>query len=152
MPSLATFVWADVCSRLGLGDRAGEFYELLEPFSQPARGHGCLRVGREVALGLLVALQGGASRPRAQGIDPAAEIEERFGAPPWPRSAVLAQQTPLPVSPGFERVEGRRSRSWIGRDAVLCVGAGLWTLAATSGRASPPNTCRRDLRARLLRK
>jgi hypothetical protein len=37
MWSLAMFVWADVCSRLGLGDRAGEFYELLEPFSsQPA--------------------------------------------------------------------------------------------------------------------
>lgn len=105
MPSLATFVWADVCSRLGLGDRAGEFYELLEPFSQPARGHGCLRVGREVALGLLVALQGGASRPRAQGIDPAAEIEERFGAPPWPRSAVAGTTD---STAGFAWIRARR--------------------------------------------
>jgi hypothetical protein len=71
MSSLATFVWADVCSRLGLGDRAGEFYELLEPFSSQ--------------LAVTGASVWAAKWPC---IDPAAEIEERFGAPPWPRSAV----------------------------------------------------------------
>jgi hypothetical protein len=61
--------------------------------------------GREVALGLLVELQGGASRPRAQGIDPAAEIEERFGAPPWPRSAVAGTTD---STAGFAWMRARR--------------------------------------------
>ena len=42
----ALFIWADVCSRLGLGDRAGEVYELLAPFSGQLASGGSLVSGR----------------------------------------------------------------------------------------------------------
>ena len=85
MSSLATFVWADVCSRLGLGDRAGEFYELLEPFSSQLAVTGASVWG---------------SIPWAL-----AEIEERFGAPPWPRSAVAGTTD---STAGFAWMRARR--------------------------------------------
>ena len=66
MSSLATFVWADVCSRLGLGDRAGEFYELLEPFSsQLAVTDASVWGSIPWALGNLAPPWSATSRPRA---------------------------------------------------------------------------------------
>jgi hypothetical protein len=71
MSSLATFVWADVCSRLGLGDRAGEFYELLEPFSSQLAVTGASVWGSiPWALGLLAPPWSATSRPRATSRPP----------------------------------------------------------------------------------
>src|ERR1019366_7909699 len=87
MWSLATFVWADACSRLGLGDRAGEFYELLEPFSSQLAVTDASVWGRYPGPSV-TSHHPGALRAGQGPLPAAAEIEERFGAPPWPRSAV----------------------------------------------------------------
>jgi tetratricopeptide (TPR) repeat protein len=79
--SPAMFVWADVCSRLRLVDRAHELYELLAPFAAQLPVAGVLvydpiawALGR---LATLMELYEQAERHFAA----AAEIEERLGAP-----------------------------------------------------------------------
>jgi tetratricopeptide (TPR) repeat protein len=79
--SVTVSAWADVCSRLGLVDRAGELYGLLKPFSVQLAVAGCYVSGStDWALGTLAATL----ERHEQAEDhfaAAAEIEERFGAP-----------------------------------------------------------------------
>ena len=79
--SVTVSAWANVCSRLGLADRAGELYELLEPFSVRLAVAGCYVSGSiDWALGTLAATR--ELYEQADGhFAAAAEIEERFGAP-----------------------------------------------------------------------
>ena len=79
--SVAMFLWADACSRLGVNDRAGELYELLAPFSGQLAAIGVVVFGSiDWALGTLAATQ--ERYETAQGhFAAAAEIEARLGAP-----------------------------------------------------------------------
>ncbi len=73
--------WADVCSDLGLGDRAPELYELLAPFSGQLASGGSVLYGSiaRVLARLATTLE---RYEQAEGhFAAAAEIEERFGAP-----------------------------------------------------------------------
>jgi hypothetical protein len=78
---MATLLWARVCSRLRVLDRAGELYELLAPFSGEIVAGGSVVSGSSDApLGLLAGTmerQEEADRHFAA----AAEIEERLDAP-----------------------------------------------------------------------
>ncbi len=74
------FAWADVCSRLGLADRAGELYELLEPFAGRLAGGGIAIGSIDWALGRLATTMGHYEQAE-RNFAAAAEIEERFGAP-----------------------------------------------------------------------
>jgi class 3 adenylate cyclase/tetratricopeptide (TPR) repeat protein len=79
--SLAMTVWALVCARLGVVDRAGELYELLAPFSgqvvaAPASAFGTFAW----ALGVLAATMGRYEEAERH-FAAAAEIERRLGAP-----------------------------------------------------------------------
>jgi hypothetical protein len=79
--SWTMFIWADVCCRLGLVDRARELYELLVPFSRQLAGSGDSAWGSIAsALGVLATtLQ---RYELAEGhFRAAAVIEDRFGAP-----------------------------------------------------------------------
>ncbi len=79
--SSAMIVWAMVCSRLAIVDRAGELYELLAPFSDQLAGTPPSMYGSIAwALGTLAAIQ--ERYEQAEGhFATAAEIEERLGAP-----------------------------------------------------------------------
>jgi tetratricopeptide (TPR) repeat protein len=80
--SIAMFLWADVCLRLRLLDRAGELYELLAPFSgQLAVTGGSVVFGPfDWALGELATTM--KRYEQAEGhFAAAAEAEERLGAP-----------------------------------------------------------------------
>jgi class 3 adenylate cyclase/tetratricopeptide (TPR) repeat protein len=79
--SIAMFSWADVCSRLGLGDRADTLYELLVPYAGQLAVSGALVMGSiDWALGRLATTL--ERYEQAEGhFTAAAEIEERFGAP-----------------------------------------------------------------------
>ena len=75
------FIWAEVCSRLCVLDRADEVYELLAPFSGQLVAGGTLLSGSiDWALGMLAM-----TLERYEDADghfaTAAEIEERLGAP-----------------------------------------------------------------------
>ena len=77
----ALFIWAEVCSRLCVLDRANEIYELLAPFSGQLVVGGTLVSGSiDRALGMLAM-----TLERHEDADrhfaTAAEIEERLGAP-----------------------------------------------------------------------
>ena len=78
---MAMYLWAEVCSRLPVLDRADEIYELLAPFSGQLQAGGSIVNGSvDWALGMLaMALE------RYEDADghfaAAAEIEERLGAP-----------------------------------------------------------------------
>jgi len=77
----AMFIWADVCSRLRLADRAGELYELMRPFpGQFAAQASVVQGSIDHALG---ALAGTLERYEAAELHFAssAEMAERFGAP-----------------------------------------------------------------------
>jgi class 3 adenylate cyclase len=78
---LTIFLWADVCSRLGLDGRADELYELLAPFAGVLAVSGTLVAGSVAwALGALATTLG--RHEQAEGhFAAAAEIEESFGAP-----------------------------------------------------------------------
>jgi len=78
---VAMFLWADACSRLGLGDRAGELYELLAPFSGRLAVSGPGVYGSiDRALGTLASTL--ERHEQAEGhFAAAAEIEQRLGAP-----------------------------------------------------------------------
>ena len=78
---MAMFMWAEVCSRLCLRDRAGELYELLAPFSGQFVAGGTIVSGSVAsALGQLAATL--ERYEQAEGhFAAAAEFEERLGAP-----------------------------------------------------------------------
>ncbi|MCW3018287.1 MAG: hypothetical protein JWN10_595, partial [Solirubrobacterales bacterium] len=79
--SAAVFMWADVCSRLGLGDRAGELYQLLVPFSGPLASGGSLVYGTIAwSLGTLATTLKRYEQAEVH-FAAAAEIDERLGAP-----------------------------------------------------------------------
>ena len=79
--SVAIVAWADVCSRLGLGDRAGELYELLAPFPGQLAATGVSVYGSiDRALGTLATTLERYEQAESD-FAAAAEIEERFGAP-----------------------------------------------------------------------
>jgi ATP/maltotriose-dependent transcriptional regulator MalT len=74
-------IWADVCCRLDLVERARELYELLTPFSSQLAGSGTSAWGSiRWALGTLATTLGRYEQAEAH-FAAAAEIEERFGAP-----------------------------------------------------------------------
>jgi tetratricopeptide (TPR) repeat protein len=77
----AMLIWAEVCSRLRLPDRAGELYELVAPFSGQVVQAGFIVYGSsDWALGTLAATL--ERYEQAEGhFAAAAEIEERLGAP-----------------------------------------------------------------------
>ena len=78
---LTIFLWADVCSRLGLGSRADELYELLAPFAGVLAVSGALVAGSVAwALGALATTLGRHEQAESH-FAAAAEIEESFGAP-----------------------------------------------------------------------
>jgi class 3 adenylate cyclase len=79
--SIDMLLWADVCSRLGVVDRAGELYELLSPLSGQLAANGSLVEGTIAwALGTLMATL--ERYEEAEGhFAAAAEIEESLGAP-----------------------------------------------------------------------
>ncbi len=75
------FVWADVCSRLGLEDRAGELYELLAPFAGQLAVSGPSLYGSiDWTLGALAAALERYGQAETH-FAAAADIEERLGAP-----------------------------------------------------------------------
>ena len=74
------FAWADVCSRLGLADRADELYELLAPFAGRLAGGGIAIGSIDWALGRLATTMGRYEQAERH-FAAAAEIDERFGAP-----------------------------------------------------------------------
>ena len=113
----AMYGWAEVCSDLGLVDRAGELYELLAPFSgQVASGGSILYGSIDWALGRLAT-----TLERYEQADEhfaaAAEIEERLGAPlflarthaSWARRADRARPARGP-RPRTARCSSRPSR------------------------------------------
>ena len=78
---IAMLIWAEVCSRLCVLDRADEVYELLAPFSGQLVAGGTIVSGSiDWALGMLAT-----TLERYEDADghfaTAAEIEERLGAP-----------------------------------------------------------------------
>jgi tetratricopeptide (TPR) repeat protein len=74
------FAWADVCSRLGLADRAGELYDLLAPFHGRLAGGGLAFGSIDWALGRLATTLQRYEQAEAH-FAAAAEVDERFGAP-----------------------------------------------------------------------
>ena len=74
------FAWADVCARLELAERAGELYELLEPFAGRLAGGGIAFGSIDWALGrLATTLERYELAERHFAA--AAELEQQFGAP-----------------------------------------------------------------------
>jgi hypothetical protein len=79
--SWTMLIWADVCSRLGLQDRADELYERLAPFAGQLAATGA-SVWGSIAWGLGTLATTSARYAAAEGhFSAAAKIEERFGAP-----------------------------------------------------------------------
>jgi tetratricopeptide (TPR) repeat protein len=140
---IAMFLWADVCSRLRVLDRAGELYELLAPFSgQLAATNGVVVLGSVAwALGTLATT---AERyEEAEGhFAAAAEIEARLGAPlflarthaGWAR-ALIARGRPedleraQPMLEQADEAAGRLGAEGITREVAECGAA----LAAITG-------------------
>jgi tetratricopeptide (TPR) repeat protein len=77
----AVILWAMVCSRLALGERAGELYRMLAPFSGRLAGNALCAFGTvDWGLGILAAtLERWAAAE--EHFAAAAELEERLGAP-----------------------------------------------------------------------
>jgi predicted ATPase/class 3 adenylate cyclase len=139
---LTTFLWADVCSRLGLDARADELYELLAPSSEVLAVSGTLVAGSVAwALGALATTLG--RNEQAEGhFAAAADIEERFGAPlflartrvGWAR-ALIARGGPGDLAGAqqmleqAEEVAERLGGGLVTREAAECRG----TLAAMGG-------------------
>ena len=101
--SMVIFVWADACSRLGLIDRAGELYELLQPFPGQVAAASLMYGATDWALGTLATT----FERHEQAEDhfaAAAELDERLGAPlllarsraGWAR-ALIARGRPVDV-------------------------------------------------------
>jgi hypothetical protein len=139
---LTIFLWADVCSRLGLGARADELYELLAPFAGMLAVSGTLVAGSVAwALGALATTLG--RNEQAEGhFAAAAELEERFGAPlflartqvGWARALIARGhaeelQRAQHMLEQAEEVAGRLGGGLVTREAAECRTA----LAAMSG-------------------
>lgn len=79
--SVTMFGWADACSRLGLGDRAVELYELMAPYASHFAVSGSLAYGSIAwALGSLATTMEHYEQAEEHFVA-AAELEERLGAP-----------------------------------------------------------------------
>lgn len=77
----AMFMWAIVCCRLQIADRAAELYELVTPFADRLAGNAVCTFGTFAwTLGTLAATLGHHGRA-LEHFAAAAEIEERLGAP-----------------------------------------------------------------------
>ncbi len=140
--SIAMFVWAAVCSRLRVLDRAGELYELLAPFSGRLATNGSLVLGSIAgALGTLATTL--ERYEQAEGhFAAAAEIEEGLGAPlllarthaAWAR-ALIARGRPADLDRAQTMLEqahdtaARLGAGGITREIAECRAA----LAALSG-------------------
>jgi tetratricopeptide (TPR) repeat protein len=139
--SVAMFSWADACSRLRVVDRAGELYELLEPYAGQLVVVTLVFGSFAWALGTLATTR--ERYEEAEGhFASAAEIETRLGAPlflarthaSWAR-ALIARGRPEDLDraqPMLEKAEdtaGRLGAEGITREIAECRAA----LAATSG-------------------
>jgi tetratricopeptide (TPR) repeat protein len=140
--STAMVLWAEVCSRLRVLDRAGELYELLAPFSgQLASSFGARVFGFAWALGTLAATQERYEQAERH-FAAAAEIETRLGAPlllarthvGWARG-LIARGRPEDLEraqPMLQKAEDTATRLGAGgitRDVAECRAA-----LATTGR------------------
>ena len=135
------FVWADACSRLGLADRAGELYDLLEPFPGGFAGAGLVFGSIDWALGALATTLERYEQA-ADHFAAAAEAAGAFGAPlllartrvGWAR-ALIAGARPEDLEGATHMLEqaeetaGRLGGGLVTREAVECRAA----LAAVSG-------------------
>jgi class 3 adenylate cyclase/tetratricopeptide (TPR) repeat protein len=128
-------IWADVCSRLDLVDRARELYELFTPFSSQLAGSGTSVWGSiRWALGTLATTLGRYELADAH-FAAAAEIEERFGAPlllarthaGWAR-ALIARGRPEDLDRAQHMLEQAE-------ETATCLGAGLVTREVAECRA-----------------
>jgi tetratricopeptide (TPR) repeat protein len=139
--SVAMFSWADACSRLRVVDRAGELYELLEPYAGQLVVVTLVFGSIDWALGTLATTR--ERYEEAEGhFAAAAEIETRLGAPlflarthaSWAR-ALIARGRPEDLDraqPMLEKAQdtaGRLGAEGITREIAECRAA----LAATSG-------------------
>ncbi len=139
---IAMFIWAEVCSRLRVLDRAGEFYELLAPLSGQFVAGGSIVSGSiDSALGQLAATIGRYEQAE-EHFAAAAEFEERLGAPlflarthvGW-ASALIARGRPEDLDRAQHMLEqaeeaaGRLGAEGITREIAECRAA----LAAFSG-------------------
>ena len=104
----ALIMWAAVCSRLLIRERAGELYELLSPFSGQFVAGGSIVTGStDSALGQLAATLGRFEQAE-EHFAAAAEIETRLGAP------LFLAQTHSQLGPRADRPRpdrGSRSRA-----------------------------------------
>ena len=139
---LTIFLWADVCSRLGLEARADELYALLAPFAGALAVSGTLVAGSIAwALGALATILGHYEHAESH-FAAAAEIEERFGAPlflarthvGWARALIARGQAgdlerARQMLEQAEEVAGRLGGGLVTREAAEC----RTVLAATSG-------------------
>jgi class 3 adenylate cyclase/tetratricopeptide (TPR) repeat protein len=78
--SMVIFAWADSCSRLGLIDRAGELYELLQPFPGQVAAATFIYGPTDWALGTLATILDRHEQAEDH-FAAAAELDERLGAP-----------------------------------------------------------------------
>jgi len=139
--SIGMFLWADACSRLRVGDRAGELYELLAPFSGQLARTGTVVCSIPWALGTLATTLERYEQAESH-FAAAAQIEARLGAPlflarthaGWAR-ALIARGRPEDLEraqPMLEHAEDTARRLGAGgttREVAECRAA----LAAISG-------------------
>jgi hypothetical protein len=131
--SVALFMWADVCARLGLAARAGELYALLAPFPDQFVSAGASVWGSMPwALGRLAATQERHERADSH-FAAAAEIEQRFGAPlflarthtGWARALVARGrgedlERAQPMLQSAEETSVRMGAEGIAREVAAC--------------------------------
>ncbi len=130
------WAWADTCSRLGLKDRAGELYELLQPFPGQVAARSIVVYGSiDWALGALATTL--ERYEQAEGhFAAAAEIDERFGGPlllartraRWAR-ALIARGRPEDLERAQEMLEQAE-------EVAERLGAGLVSREVAEGRTS----------------
>jgi class 3 adenylate cyclase len=120
---LAMMLWAMVCSRLRITDRAGELYELMSPFSDRFAGNAAAVFGTFAwALGMLAATAGRHERA-LEHFTAAAEIEERVGAELFLARTRAHWARTLITRDGPEERERARTMLAQARDAAERLGA-----------------------------
>jgi hypothetical protein len=134
--SSAVFLWAEVCSRLGLAERAGELYELLEPFSSQVAV-----VANFVWGSVSIALSALATTleryVQAVGhFAAAAEIEERFGAPLFLARTHMCWARALIARGRPEDLDRARQMLAQAEKTAERLGAGLVTREVAQSRAA----------------
>ena len=130
------WAWADACSRVGLKDRAGELYELLQPFPGKVAARSIVVYGSvDWALGALATTL--ERYEQAEGhFATAAKIDERFGGPlllartpaGWAR-ALIARGRPEDLERAQQMLEQAE-------ETAERLGAGLVSREVAEGRAS----------------